>query len=885
MNKIIRFGLILPTHNKIFLFLALLISLNISNLSAQTQPGDSLKRPIVDSVAVKEDNSETLEDKIKYAAADSLVAIPGSGKALLYGKAKVDYGSMNIEAEFIELDYTRNLITAYGKKDSLGKNVGNPVFKDGDQTMEADKIMYNMKTKKGKIFNALTKQGELLVIGGEIKKDSTNIIYMKDMQCIPCKDADARTIFRAPKAKIIPDDKIVTGPMYLEIGGAPTPLGLPFGYFPNTKKQHNGILLPTFGNSPQRGFNLQNGGYYWGINDKTDMIIRGTIYANGSWGLSTTNDYNILYKSRGSVSLQYNRFNNGDKDVPQSFSKQSSYQINWQHAQDNKSNPSIRFSASVNFVNNQTYNRLTTVNTGQYLQNTFQSNVNFTKTYKLSSLSINATHSQNSLTHDMTITLPQLTYNVNRFFPFKRANAVKPNVFDKLGISYLLESRNTLSGKDSLIFKGKPLDSLNYGIKHTIPISTNFTVFKYITVTPGLNFSSEMYTKTVRKEFYNSSTPFGVSPGSAPAVSNPSNPSGKVVAGDIYNQGIKTTTENKLAIGYDAAFSTAFNTQIYFDYMFKKGKVKQIRHLLIPTLTYNYRPDFGSQQFGFYKKVTTDTLGHTQKYSIFEKGIFGGPALGKVNGLGINLNNTFDAKLKQNTDTGVTYKKVSILQNLGLSTNYNFAADSFKMSNISLTARTVLFKNINLTLNSAFDPYAYDKVNNREINKFVYQSGNKLARFTTGNISINTSIGSNMLAAARKAKQQAPDMTNGAERGAKNDLDNEEKLPWNLTVSYNLGLSNPNDKKIHPSHTLNFSGDVKPTKFWKVGVTSGFDFTTQRLSYTSFNIYRDLKCWEASIRWVPFGYNKSYSIAINLKSSMLSEFKIPRQRQYLDTFH
>ena len=409
----------------------------------------------------KDDGGGEIDEKVTYTAQDSVVALPNEGKGMLYGKAKVNYGSMNIEAEVIEMDYKRNLVIAYGKKDSLGKNVGNPVFKDGEQTMEADKIMYNLKTKKGKIFNALTHQGELLVIGNEIKKDSMNTIYMKDMKCIPCKDADARTIFRAPKAKIIPNDKIVTGPMYLEIGGAPTPLGLPFGYFPNTKKQHNGILMPTFGSSPERGFNLQNGGFYWGINDKTDMVIGGDIYGNGSWVLRTKNRYNVLYKSNGMLSLQYSSFNIGDRDIPSQFSRQRAYQIGWQHAQDNKSNPSIRFSASVNIVGNQAYNRLTTVNTGQYLQNTFQSNINFTKTYKFGSLSLNALHNQNSQSHQMDVTLPALTFNVNRFFPFKRDNAVKPNVLDKIGISYLLEVKNTLSGKDSLILKGHPLDSLN----------------------------------------------------------------------------------------------------------------------------------------------------------------------------------------------------------------------------------------------------------------------------------------------------------------------------------------------------------------------------------------------------------------------------------------
>ncbi len=849
--------MIIVTHNKVVFFFVLLISLSISKLNAQTGTNDTLKKVSADTLTASED-SEGLSEQVTYTAEDSVVALPLAGKALLYGKAKVNYGGTDIQAEFIEIDYAKSMILAYGKKDSTGKPVGNPVFKDGDETMEAEKIMYNLKTKKGKIFNALTKQGELLIIGNEIKKDSLNNIYFKNMRCLPCQEADARTAFKATKAKAIPDDKIVTGPMFLEIGNVPTPLGLPFGYFPNTKKQANGILFPTFGNSAERGYNLRQGGYYWGINDKTDMIIRGDIYANGSWLLNTNNNYNILYKSKGSVNLSYSRFNIGDKDVPKTYSKQKAYEIRWIHNQDNKSNPSIRFGANVNYVNNQTYNRFNAVNSGQYLTNTFQSNINFTKTFKLSSLSLNATHSQNTINKQVDITFPSLTYNVNRFFPFKREAATKQNALDKLGISYLLEARNTLSGKDSTLFKGSPLDSMNYGIRHSIPISTNFNILKYITATPALNLSSVMYTKTIRKEFYTD------------VIRNHSD------SQDSSVYGVKTKNVKDFAAAYDANFSTAFSTKVYFDYLFNKGKVKQIRHLLIPTITYNYRPDFGENQYGFYKKVQSDTLGNTYRYSIFEKNIYGGPATGKQNAISVSLNNNLEGKLKQKTDTGVTYKKVVLLQNLGIGGSYNFAADSLKMSPVSVTARTVLFKYFDIVAGSSFDPYVYNKTYNNRIDQYTLNKDGRLARLTSANFAVNTSIGSNMLEALRKARQ-APNMTNGAENGAENDLNAQEQLPWNLRINYNLALTNANDHRLQPTQTLNFSGDLMPTKYWKIGITSGFDFTNQKLSYTSVNIYRDLKCWEARIDWVPFGPRKSYSLTLNLKSSMLNDFKIPKR--------
>ncbi|MCW3078028.1 MAG: uncharacterized protein JWO32_2637 [Bacteroidetes bacterium] len=843
-------------NNKVFFFLLVLISFIPAIVNAQTTPKDTLKKVSVDTLTAS-DEGESIETQISYGAEDSTVYLASASKVLLYGKATVVYADMNLKAEYIEIDYDKNLVTAFGKKDSAGKNVGTPVFKDGDQEMNAEKIMYNLKTKKGKIFNALTKQGELLVVGKEIKKDSSNVIYMKDMRCIPCQYEDARTVFKASRAKIIPDDKIVTGPMFLEIGGVPTPLGLPFGYFPNTKKQHNGILLPQFGNSTALGYNLRDGGFYWGINDKTDMIIRGDIYANGSWSLKTNNNYNVLYKSVGALNLAYSQFNIGDKDIPNQLSKEKTYSVGWQHAQDNKNNPTVRFTANVNFVNNQRINRLNAINSGQFLNNTFQSNINFTKSFKASSLSLNATHSQNSLSHFAEVTFPSLTYNVNRFYPFKRENAVKQNVLDKIGINYLFEARNTLSGADSTLFKGDLENKLKYGIKHSLPISTNFNVFKYITVTPAINLSSVMYTKGTRKEYIPHFTP----------TSN-----------------VKTDTVSGFVGGYDANFTTALNTKVFFDYAFNKGKVKQIRHLLIPTLTYSYRPDFGADQFGFWKNVQTDTTGKNfQRYSVFDNTLFGGPAPGKTNALGINLNNNIEAKVRKTTDTGFTYNKVSLLQNISLNTAYNFAADSFKMSVIGISARTKLFKYFDVVANSNFDPYGYDKITKKRLKEYSYNSNSQVVQFNNANLALNTSFGSNQLEAMRKTRQ-APNMTNGAERGAVDDLDKQEKLPWNLNVYYNLALNNLNYNTLKPTQTLNFSGDIAPTKFWKLGITSGFDFTNKRVSYTSINIYRDLKCWEAHIDWVPFGVRKSYYLTINLKSSMLRDFKIPKRSIPMDNF-
>ncbi len=829
--------------------------LNQKNIPVNTPTSPQVT---VDTLNSEED-SEPLEHRIVYNARDSIRYETKGNKIYLFGDGFVQYEDMNLKSEFIEIDNEKNTITAYGKTDSLGKNSGTPVFKDGAQEITCRKMIYNLKTKKGKIYDILTKEGDLLLLGSEVKKDSNNVVYMKNLKCIPCEYEDSRTIFKAKKAKIIPDDKIVTGPMYLEIGGVPTPLGLPFGFFPNTKKRHSGILIPFYGNSEALGFYLKDGGFYWGINEQTDMTIRGDIYSNGSWGLRTLNNYKVNYKYSGTLSLGYSEFRNGEKEIPSSYSKQKDFTINWRHIQDQKNNPTIRFSSDVS-IRTSKYNKYNALNTGQYLTNTFQSNINFSKTFKIGTLGINARHDQNTQTKLMNISFPEVTFNVNRFYPFKNENRGKQNPIDKIGISYLLEARNTLSGVDSTIFKGDVGDSLKYGFRHTLPISTNITVFKYFTLTPALNLSAVMYTKTTRKTLDEST-----------------------------NRIVKTTDKN-FKTGYDANFNTALTTKVFMDYMFKGKRLKQIRHLLIPSLAYTYRPDFGEEQYGFWKDVISDTTNRINtKYSVFENTLFSGPAQGTQNSLGVNLNNNLEAKIRKKTDTGFVYNKVSLLQNLSFAGAYNFAADSFNMSLVSMTGRTKIWKYFDLVFGSTFDPYYSTVITNTLTNtsstyrtkEFLLNENGRIADFKTGNIIINAAFSSNSLASRAKT----PDLTNGAEQGATNTntAQTQERLPWTLNIYYNITY-NKILEKLKDTQTLNFSGDVSVTKFWKLGLTSGYDFTNKNLSYTSINVKRDLRCWEARIDWVPFGFRKSYSLTINLKTSMLSDIKIPRQRQWYDNF-
>lgn len=455
----------------------------------------------------------------------------------------------------------------------------------------------------------------------------------------------------------------------------------------------------------------------------------------------------------------------------------------------------------------------------------------------------------------MELSFPELTFTVNRFYPFKREGRIKQNAFDKIGISYLLEARNTLTGYDTAIFKGDISDKLKYGVRHSLPISTNISLFKYFTLTPALNLSAVMYTKTTSKNL------------------------------DLLTNTINIDTVNAFKTGYDANFNTSLTTKVFMDYLFKSKRIKQIRHLLIPTINYTYRPDFGEKQFGFYKEVMRDTVSKAiDKYSVFENTLFGGPVAGEQNSIGINLNNNIEAKIRKRTDTGYVYNKAVILQNLSFNGSYNFAADSMRMSNIGMSGRTKIWKFFDLLFNSTFNPYHYDQQLKRVTSAYSINSGGNLVRFTSGDIAINANFSSSNLQNLRAKK---PDLTNGAEQGAvnTNTAQAQERLPWNLNVYYKLAyLKIDSTGKLRDIQSLNFSGDIAITKYWKLGITSGYDFTNRNLSYTSINLYRDMRCWEARIDWVPFGFRKSYSITINLKTSMLSDIKLPRQRQWYDNF-
>lgn len=843
------------------------------------KPKTDTLRKNIDTLSTADDDAG-IDSPVDYDAEDSIRLEAENKKVYLYGNATVHYQDFDLKAAYIEIDNASNLITAVGMPDSNGLIKGSPEFKQGKDQMKCDKVVYNIKTKKGKIFGISTKQNEFFIHGQAVKKDTNNIMSIKKMRCIPCEFEDARIYFRASRAKIIPNDKIVTGPLFVEVSNIPTPLGLPFGFFPNVNIDASkaGILMPSYGYSQSQGFYLQNMGYFFPVNNKLQLFLYGNIYSNGSWAINTGSphsmfNYKVNYKYSGSFNLAFSQNVSGISEDnyknitgdPNAKSKVNNFRVTWAHTQDNKYDPTIRFSASVN-AGSAGFGRYNNQSQANYLQSNLSSNIAFTKTFRSSVLTINARSNQALQTNDIEIDAPQLTYAVNRMFPFKNQAHTTQSWLDKMYIDYTLQTQATVKTKDSLLLKSSTLDSIKYGVYQRIPIGTNINLLKYFTLNPQATF--QQYTNFQTKdEEYNKST-----------------------------NTVSSFTRRAPALAFDQSYQLNLTTKVYGDYLFNSKLLKQIRHQIIPTIGFVLHPDM-QNKYGFYDKVQTgiDTTNPKNPravynyYSHFQNGLFGGPT-GPPNGaLTFNINNTLDAKIRKRTDTSITYQKVAILQMLSIGGNYDFFAKKNKLSVINISARTSLLKNIvGLSFVSVFDPYGLDKYGNRTDVLLAskagdslrpYNSNHKLVRFTNCNFSANATL------------------TNAKIKGLENS-----KQPFSIGLNYNLtfikgetifpnitqsseNLSTITAPTVVPdSYTQNLTANfsIKPTINWKFDITSGYDFKAKNISYTRFTIYRDLRCWEARITWVPLGPSKQYMITLNLKVNSLRDIKIPKQKLWQD---
>ncbi len=790
-----------------------------------------------DSLSLTKDSLlslDPIESKIISYAEDSIDYDLINNKVYMYHNASVKYYDITLEAAYIELNSKDNTVFAKSLKDSLGNNYGYPSFIDKGKSFSSKEMTYNFKSKKGIIKEVITQEGEAYVHGKKVKKNENDVIFTQNGKYTTCDHEVPHFSIWSNKIKTIPSKKIITGPAVLEFSGVPTPLAIPFGFFPNQKKQSSGLIFPIYGESANRGFFLRYGGYYFAISDYLDLAIKADIYSKGSWGINAHSNYIKRYKYSGDFNISYASLKSGNKLIGNNIDQRDFF-VRWSHKQDPKASNNSRFSANIN-AGSSSYHKNNSFSDNDYLTNTFKSSISYSKTFSKSSISTNLNHSQNTKTKIVSLSLPTVSYNLNTLYPFKFLNKTnKSKWYDKISFKYNADAKNTISTTDSLLFKEKSLDQFRNGIKHSSSIKTSFKSLKYFTLSPSFNYSERWYQNSIEKQWL--------------------------------NEQLITDTVAGFERAFDYNFSLSMKTKIYGILKFKKSKIKAIRHVMTPSASVSYNPDFSKSQFGFYKNVQIDSLGNTQDYSIFQNGIYGSPSGSESGRVNFGLSNILEMKVKTKNDTAETTKKVKLLEAFNFNTSYNLLADSLNLSIINLSGRTKLFNKFDITFNGSYDPYIKNEEGVR-INKFYFDDNYVLGRLTNSSASLNFRL-----------------------KGGENDEDDELAshwldyidfdIPWSLSVNYTIDYKK--DVLIENyTQSVNFSGDLKLTENWKIAFNSGYDFKGQELTYTSLDIYRDLHCWEMKFKWIPFGNHQSYNFSIRVKASVLQDLKWEKKKDWYD---
>ena len=856
-------------------------------ISANKQTEKSKKNELVtDSVALPKIAIDTikidsivpkkafLDGKVKYKA-EKYVRIEQKKKLItLYDKAELYYQDIELKAGKIVMDYEKNEVYAGRIRDSTGAFTQYPNFKQGANVIEPDSIRFNFKTKKALIYNSRSEQGEFRIKAAVTKKENDSVYFLKGAIFTTSKDVDnPEYYFQTNKVKFIPGKKVVTGLTNMVIANVPTPIALPFAFFPMGKETSvSGLILPSYNDSNQRGFSLQNLGYYFALSDNYDLTVLGDYFTNGSYAMRFESSYAKRYNFRGNVNVRFENLINSERGFPD-YSKQNIYNIQWSHSKDSQASPNSSFSASVNLGSSKYFQRsINIVNIGANLNNTLSSSISYSKTFTSVPevrMSLTATHSQNTQTEVINMTLPTLQLSVDRVYPFVGQDGVRKGFFKNINLQYNLNGRNSIVTTDSLFFKPQMFRDAKVGFQHSIPLSTNFKLFKYFSASTALNYEEIWTTKTIDRGFDTDQN---------------------IVTDEIIN-------------GFDAfrtySFASSLGTTIYGTFNFGKDKkIKSIRHVMRPSVSYGYTPSFER----FYDTYATDASGTMMKqYTRFENGVYGAPGLNNSNNLGFDLSNTFEAKVTDKDSTKLEPKKVMLLNNLNLSTSYDLNADgvtTLAFSPVRVTGGTLLFDNkMNVNFGATLDPYAIDN-SGRRINVFNINNGGSLFRMTSSNLTLNYSLSSKGKDDPQKEKNVQGERNGGRDDdlfGTNTDLgdnrrslfdeddetDGEDaiseffnsKLPWDMTFAYSLTYGNNNRENEIIGNSIMISANADITPKWKAGVSTGYDFVQNGVTFTQFRFERDLLSWRMDFNWSPFGNNANWGFFIGIKSGVLSDIK------------
>lgn len=863
-------------------------TLPVKNDTSRVAPPDSLiHQPDTlrsDSVKAPLPKGD-IETTINYSARDSIRASMDGKMIWLYGEAKIKYGTIELEAEEIIIDYANNTIAAQGVRDSLGNRVGYPIFKNGQEMYETKGITYNFKTRRAKIREVVTQQGEGYLQSKSAFKNEKNEIFSIDNSYTTCNLEHPHFRIRATRTKAIPDDKIVAGPFYLEFNDIPLPAGFLFGMFPAQRESSSGIIFPSYGDERRRGFNLRRGGYFFDISDYVKLEVTGDIYSKGSHAVYVASPYMKRYAYQGNVNFSYSKTRSVENIEDRSAA--NDFSLQWSHSPQSKS--SGRFSASVNAAtstynknNNLMYGSPNELSSGRLSQisTKLSSNVSYSKRFLGTpfSMGINLSHNQDLKTRIVDLPLPNVSLNMTNIYPFQRKG--QTSVLDNLSVGYSMAGTNRitnnlgklspLASRDSIAPFN--LENLSYffrngkkGIRHVIPVSYSFKALKFFTVSPAMNYEERWYFEKQTWQFADSTT------------------NRKIVADTLPGF-------NRIA---NFNFSAGIATRVYGMYFFKNpaSRIRAIRHIINPNVSFSYVPDFSTNRNYFQRFEDRGRPGEYLYQSRHQGFVYGGSNTGRSGSINFGLGNNLEMKVKNPKDT--VERKVMLLNNLSFSSGYNLMADSFNLAPISISANTSILDNkINVNLSSSLDPYHYfaftdeeGRRRERRMDSYAWKAGS-LGRITNATLALNT----NLNPAARDKEQST------REKVAQSNINQEDKeeiirnpnayvdfdIPWTLTIGYNLNYRHALAAKPVFVQTIQMSGTLSLSEKWMIRYNSGYDFESKEFTQTNVGISRDLHCWHMALDWVPFGRFQSYNFTIAVKASVLQDLKLERRKPFFD---
>jgi hypothetical protein len=868
-----------------------------------------------DSLAASSD----LQSVVEYTAEDSTIMDVDAKEVHLYGKAQVTYGTIKLQAEYIRLNWVTNEIFAKGTYDSTAKKIiGEPVFQDGAEILNAREMRYNFKTKKGFSRGVLTQQGEGNIRGDRVKKDNEGNLYIRGSIYTTCTLTHPHFHINAPKLKVIDNKQVVSGPFNLVIADVPLPIGLPFGFFPFPKKKEigtSGILFPQYGEEPNgRGFFLRDGGYYFAINKFVNAAITGQIYSTGSWGAGVASTYAMRYRYNGNFAFRFNRNRSGDEiDRLLRVPGRNDFSLLWSHSPVPRGNST--FSANVNITSNS-FNQFNAIETQRYISNIATSSVQYNRTLGQygragASMRVNQNFGQfnpqngrreggkTALSSDFNVGLNQiapfaLNGGTGRWYESFRlgmdftgnytvANtlAAVDTSFSRLGfrISNPVDTARIGRGDITVPFDFANLPAMlrdaQFTGRYSLPISLpNFKLLRYINFTPSISLQGEVFTKMYNYEY-------------------------------LGQNRIRIDTINTLGTEYSYGFGAGMNTRFYGTFFVRGQRLEAIRHTVIPSLSFSYTPDFSGTNHGFYQRVAINDAGDTRLLSRY-RGLSNGVGSGASRAAGVvsySLNNSFEMKLRSRNDTAATqFEKVSLLDNLSIGGAYNMLADSLNLSNVNINANARIGQDLNMNFNLNFDPYAYVPdsrgfIQNSpgiKINELAISRGQGLARLQNMNLALSTSFSPKKKTTDRNQPRPANGTSANPQATEEQlefidrnpDLYVDFNIPWSVNLNYNFGVSRIGLQQPSLVQTVNVTGDLSLTPKWKMSVQSGFDFVAFQPSITTLTLYRDLHCWDMSFNWTPFAGSQfrasNYNFTLKAKSSILQDLKLTRRRSFQD---